>query len=71
MSPMMKSFALLIAGGVALALSAVPVRATPIQAEWTYYATSCSGCLPSTQFPLALGTFSSPDSSEHLLLLSI
>jgi hypothetical protein len=63
MRPMIKSLAFLIAGGMALALSALPVRATPIQAEWTYYATSCSGCLPSTQFPLALGTFSSPDSS--------
>lgn len=63
MRAMMKSLALLIAGGVVLALSAVPVRAMPVPPVWTYFATSCSGCLPATQFPVALGTFSSPGSS--------
>lgn len=69
MRAMMKSLALLIAGGVVLALSAVPVRATPVPPVWTYFATSCNGCshqIPPTEFyspPRAFATFSSPDSS--------
>lgn len=72
MRAIMKSLALLIAGGVALALSAAPVRAMPVPPVWTYFATSCLGCgglvgnsEVSVSFspPRALATFSSPDRS--------
>ena len=70
MRAMMKSLAPLIAGGVALALSAVPVRAMPVPPVWTYFATSCYGCgAPPPTFTLfyspsrAIATFSSPDRS--------